>query len=84
MSRVLAVLIAAGYLCAGALFGGLVTALSIAPFLCLLLACIIRPEYLAEPTKWRKLSLPEGLLAGLAWFVLILPVILTGVVWLML
>ena len=85
MSRILAVLIAAGYLCAGVFFDGLLMGLVLAPFLFMLVACIVWPEFVAEFKGYsRREPLPEGLLVGLAWFMLILPVLLTGVVWLML
>jgi hypothetical protein len=85
MSRILAVLIASCYLCGGLFFGGLLTGLQIAPVLCLLLACIVWPEYMAElKGPQRREPLPQGLIVGLAWFLLLLPAILAGVVWLML
>jgi hypothetical protein len=71
------------YSCAGLVFIGWSAAVGIVVVLFVPLACILWPEVIAEIGKGiRTVPLPPEMVFGLGWFVLLLPAILAGILWL--
>lgn len=83
MSRLLAWLLMCAYFCAGLVFVGWSAAVGLIVVLAVPLACILWPEVIAEIGKGiRTVPLPPEMVFGLGWFVLLLPAILAGLLWL--